>query len=301
IFVLYLITNKTIMIIMLELTMFKKKILITILIFMFSLQLYSQTKLESDSLNSTIPKFSKAIEDNSFFVEEAYNQEDGVIQHISSLIRDHSKNYFYAFTQEWPFFSQTHQLSATVPFSYFSSNSVSGLGDIYLNYRYQLFGHDDWAAASPRFSIILPTVNAKRGLGEDVTGFEVNLPFSKRLNENFVTHVNLGFTLMPNSETIVSGNQIKKTLTSFNYGVSVIWLMNYNLNFMFEYVGNSLAEFDVKGDVKNNIAHTLVPGLRYAVDIGNLQIVPGLAVPIVIEGKSSKANLLVYLSFEHSI
>jgi hypothetical protein len=289
------------MIVILEHTVFRNKIFITTLILMFSLKLYSQTKIESENLNPDMPKFSKAIEDNSFFVEEAYNQEDGVIQHISSLVRDHSNNYFYSFTQEWPFFSQTHQLSATIPYSLFNRNSVSGLGDIYLNYRFQLSGHDDWITASPRFSIILPTGNANRGLGEDVTGFEVNLPFSKRLNEKFVTHVNLGFTLMPNSKTIVSGNQIKKTLTSFNYGVSLIWLMNYNLNFMFEYVGNSFAEFDAKGNVQNYLVHTLVPGLRYAVDIGNLQIVPGLAVPIVFERKNSKANLLVYLSFEHSI
>jgi len=28
-----------------------------------------------------------AIEDNSFFIEEAYNQEEGVVQHISTFMR----------------------------------------------------------------------------------------------------------------------------------------------------------------------------------------------------------------------
>ncbi|MEW6195578.1 MAG: transporter [Bacteroidota bacterium] len=279
--------------------MFRTKLLITILFSISSFQLYSQTKLESEESNSTKPNFSKAIEDNSFLMEEAYNQEDGVIQHISSLMRDHSKNYFYAFTEEWPFFSQTHQLSTTIPFSYFSENSVSGFGDIYLNYRYQLFEHDDWITAAPRFSIILPTGNSKKGLGEDVTGFQINVPFSKRLSENFVTHFNFGITMMPNSKTIISDNEISKTLTSYNYGVSFIWLMSYNLNFMLEVVGNSFAEFDSNGDVTNSKVNTISPGIRYAVDINNLQIVPGLAFPINFEGGSSKTSVLAYLSFEH--
>lgn len=268
---------------------------------MFSFQLYSQTKLESESSDSAVPKFSKAIEDNSFLMEEAYNQEDGVIQHISSLIRDHSKNYSYTFTEEWPFFSQTHQLSAIIPFSYFNKNSVSGFGDIYLNYRYQLFGHNDWITAAPRFSIILPTGNPQKGLGKDVTGFQVNVPLSKRLSEYFITHYNFGVTVMPNSKTIISDNEISKTLTSYNYGLSVIWLMSYNLNFMLEYVGNSFAEFDEIGNVKHSLSHTLSPGLRYAIDVNNLQIVLGLAFPINFESGNSNTNVLVYLSFEHPI
>src|SRR4051794_6428190 len=43
------------------------------------------------------------IQDNSFFVEEAYNQERGVVQHISTFSRMwNSKDWAYSFTQEWP-------------------------------------------------------------------------------------------------------------------------------------------------------------------------------------------------------
>ena len=273
-----------------------------IFLFVSTIQLsFSQTKSDLDNLNPDVPKFSKAIEDNSFFIEEAYNQEEGVIQHISALLKDHFNNYIYTFTEEWPFFGQMHQLSATIPFSYFNSNSNSGLGDIYLNYRYQLFGHDDWITASPRFSILLPTGNPKKGLGEDVTGFQVNLPVSKRLSDKFVMHLNLGLTTLPNLKTIIGDNEIKRTLTSYNYGLSFIWLMNYRLNFMLEYVGNSFAEFDGKGTVQYNFVHTFNPGIRYAIDIGDLQIVPGIAVPINFEKDGSNTNLLMYLSFEHSL
>src|SRR5438445_13715185 len=57
--------------------------------------------------NGTAPKDSSndppAIQDNSFLVEEAYNQEFGVVQHIQTLQRLwDSKDWVYTFTQEWP-------------------------------------------------------------------------------------------------------------------------------------------------------------------------------------------------------
>jgi len=46
---------------------------------------------------------SPRIEDNSFLIEEAYNQERGVVQHISAWERSlGSSAWGFAFTQEWP-------------------------------------------------------------------------------------------------------------------------------------------------------------------------------------------------------
>jgi hypothetical protein len=39
------------------------------------------------------------IQDNSFLIEEAYNQEPGVVQHITTLRRQ-DRSWFYSFTQE---------------------------------------------------------------------------------------------------------------------------------------------------------------------------------------------------------
>ena len=39
------------------------------------------------TINSFAQEFTKAIEDNSYFIEEAYNQEDHVVQHISNATR----------------------------------------------------------------------------------------------------------------------------------------------------------------------------------------------------------------------
>src|SRR5882672_8741826 len=60
-----------------------------------------------------------AFEDNSFLLEEAFNQPMGVLQHISNFSFNNvgSKNSTYSFTQEIPLTDQTHQLSYTLSYN----------------------------------------------------------------------------------------------------------------------------------------------------------------------------------------
>src|SRR6266550_4515399 len=96
---------------------------------------------------------SRPISDNSFLIEEAYNQEPGVVQHISAWQRSlHSAAWAYTFTQEWPVGTQTHQFSYTIPVQRTESPSRTGLGDAALNYRYQLRGAEQRVAIDPRLS-----------------------------------------------------------------------------------------------------------------------------------------------------
>ena len=75
----------------------------------------AQVQAQSVASDSAKPP---SIQDNSFLVEEAYNQEAGVVQHISGLNIDRTgKSYEYDFTQEWPVGSIRHQLSYTPPSS----------------------------------------------------------------------------------------------------------------------------------------------------------------------------------------
>ena len=110
------------------------------------------------------------IQDNSFLVEEAYNQELGVVQHISSFTRFwDSKDWNYSFTQEWPVGNQRHQLSYTLVALHSGGfpDSGPGIGDVVLNYRYQLVGSGDTRTAfSPRASLILPAGDSFQGRGE---------------------------------------------------------------------------------------------------------------------------------------
>src|SRR5215813_7957720 len=85
------------------------------------------------------------IQDNSFLLEEAYNQEPGVVQHINSFQLFRNTGWAYTFTQEWPVPGIKHQLSYSIPILDvdFQLGKVSGLSDIALNYRYQLAGNGD--------------------------------------------------------------------------------------------------------------------------------------------------------------
>ena len=59
---------------------------------------------------------SLPIRDNSFLVEEAYNQESRVVQHIGVWSRfEPGGEHLFSFTQEWPLAKQRHQLSYTLP------------------------------------------------------------------------------------------------------------------------------------------------------------------------------------------
>src|SRR5205809_887078 len=102
-------------------------------------------------------KAQDVIRDNSFLIEEAYNQEKGVIQHIQSMQSDGQLKLFScSFTEEWPVNSEAHQVSLSVPYAFNSSNF--SVGDVLLNYRYQLLSNGRLYMA-PRFSFILPTGN----------------------------------------------------------------------------------------------------------------------------------------------
>src|SRR5262245_33665454 len=62
------------------------------------------------------PALGAPLQDNSFLIEEAYNQERGVVQHIIDAKWDRkSGEWDFFYTQEWPVPDQTNQLSFTVP------------------------------------------------------------------------------------------------------------------------------------------------------------------------------------------
>ena len=246
----------------------------------------------------------REIQDNSFLIEEAYNQEDGVIQHIQSFQYFKRDSWQYTFTQEWPVPGQTHQLSYTIPVERIKVDGQddTGIGDVALNYRYQAVLKDNIAFA-PRFSLILPTGDREKGLGTGTVGYQVNLPLSIKLSNRFVTHYNLGFTFTPNSKEPAGA---KADTLATNYGASVIYLASKNLNLMLETAGTSEQTVVANGAIADENSLFISPGLRYAIDckvkgMDVFQIVPGIAFPIGIGPSKGDYGVLAYLSFEHSL
>jgi hypothetical protein len=109
------------------------------------------------------PSLSKwEITDNSFLVEEAFNQEGGVFQNIFTWTRSPRGAWQASFTQEWPAPSMTHQFSFTVPVS--GSPDATGFNDLLINYRYQLAVEtSNRPAIAPRVSVVVPTGHQNDG------------------------------------------------------------------------------------------------------------------------------------------
>ena len=228
------------------------------------------------------------IADNSFLVEEAFNQEAGVFQNIVSAARVEG-TWASTFTQEWPIASQTHQLSYTL--SWAQGNGSSGLGDTLVNYRYQaMLEGPRHPAFSPRVSIILPT--AMEGSGENAAGLQINLPFSKQTGD-FYWHWNAGVTWLPSA---AFGSETR-TLTSPFLAGSAIVRVRRMLHAMLESVVVFSDEPTPDG-TKRETSLTLSPGARGGWDIGDRQLIVGIAVPVTWTDGTHDEAAFLYLSYE---
>jgi hypothetical protein len=244
-----------------------------------------------------VSSLSGQIQDNSFLLEEAYNQEHGVVQHISTFQRIEGGDWSYNFTQEWPLGGIRHQLSYTLPVESIEGFGT-GLGDVGLNYRYQLAGHPDArTVAAPRFTVLLPTGNEKKGRGAGGVGFQLNLPLTLVLSERFVTHWNAGATVTPSARS-ASGETA--TTNNWNFGVSLVWLVRPSFNVLVESILDDARTVVAEGQVVGETGWVISPGLRWAFDVpGGLQIVPGIAYNIGLGEGPDENAVFLYLSFEH--
>ncbi len=257
--------------------------------------------LGAGPLAAQSPLPEPAIEDNSFLIEEAYNQEPGVVQHISTvtLTGPGRRDVVGGFTQEWPFRGQRHQLSYTVPFQIQQGDAPDGFGDLLLNYRLQLRSTDRWAVA-PRLSLILPTGSEQKGLGAGTLGGQVNLPVSVRISPALAAHLNAGMQLLARvRDEAAAAGPTDRTLTSYSLGASVIGPVTRPINLMLEFVQAWSGTIASAGGVTHEATSTLSPGVRFALNFGGTQIVPGAGIPIVFAGGQHTTDLLFYFSVEH--
>lgn len=261
--------------------------------------------VETDNQKSSKKKkkeFSEAIADNSFYIEEAYNQEKDVMQTINTCawFRRPSNDVFCTITQEFPLINQKHQISYTAPYSFVDSNRTRGFGDVSLNYRYQLTGDNSWATIAPRISLIVPSGKRSSGLGSGSGGVQFNLPVSKRISEAFAGHFNAGLTYLPKAKgEDALGNTVSRGLTNYNVGGSFVWLAHKRFNALFEFNENFVAEINEHGRINRFQERIINPGFRLAIDIGGLQIVPGIGVPTSFSRGETRTGVFFYLSFEH--
>jgi hypothetical protein len=253
-----------------------------------------------DSTSDNLPAENEPIiQDNSFLVEEAYNQNFGVVQHIQTFQRQWiSHDWAYSFTQEWPVdIAPRNQVSYTIPAVHFGGVG-SGIGDIALNYRYQLIGDGDAKyAMAPRVSLVLPTGDSRRGFGAGGTGLQFEIPFSVVHNKRWTTHWNLGTTVTPSQK-----NQFGDTARTYGVsaGQSFIYAVKNRFNLMLETVWVSTESVVAKDKTARDNAVLMSPGVRWAYNFkSGMQIVPGVAFPVGVGASAGDWSVLLYFSIEH--
>lgn len=102
-----------------------------------------------------------AFEDNSFLLDEAINQERGVMQFVSNIYFDNSRggNFLYSFTHQIPIASRRHEVDYTL-FYYYQNTSEQkggGFGDMNVTYHFMAMGKEEWIMFVPSFTLIIPT------------------------------------------------------------------------------------------------------------------------------------------------
>jgi len=150
----------------------------------------------------------------------------------------------------------------------------SEFGALAFNYRRQVFGNvGSSVVVSPRFSILTDLGSAS----EVPFALQVNVPLTAVLSRSIVTHWNLGATI-----------GIGPTIV--NAGASAVWLALPWMNFLVE--GLLLGRDGAKP------TWVVSPGVRWAVNLGSVQVVPGVALPLEL-GSNGGSGILLYFSIEH--
>lgn len=257
----------------------------------------------------------KAIRDNGFLIEEAFNQEPGQVQHIFNWINfwDHSpvgrtRDFLGLYTMELPLGSQTHQFSFTTNFvSAFEeptggpARQRGGVSDTFLNYRYQLLADDDFLWVAPRFTLIVPTGDRRFDTGTGELGYQFNLPVS-RYGDEFDYHFNIGATIIPNvSAPLDNGlSSPAQDLRAYLIGAAAYWKPRTDLNFFVEVLAQRFERIDDRG-VREHADQVFVnPGVRYAIyQSDEVEWVVGVSAPIGLTKDTSDIGLFLYMSVEH--
>ena len=252
----------------------------------------------------------EVIEDNSFLIEEAYNQEPGVVQHIFQAVYSNDprqRGWAFAFTQEWPIYGQDHQFSYTI-LGYHLINEGErqyGVGDTFLNYRYQALEEGPGKPAfAPRFSLIIPTGNRDKGTGNGVVGYQWSLPFSKKVASRLALHANFGVTYLPHVRSPMNDGQLspKRSLVSSWVGGSAIYALLPRLHLMLEWLGYIQDNINGSGRAVRTFNPLLSPGFRAAVvNEEDLQIVVGVGMPIGLNRQVNNLAGFFYFSVEHKL
>ena len=202
-------------------------------------------------------------------LESGWNRTDAALQ-VNSFFLNGATSY--ELVGEWAVTSPRHQLSYTIPIY---ADGRTGLGDVMLNYRYQLAGREgSRVGIAPRVSIILPTRDSL--FGDRSSGLQLNVPVSASITGRLTSHTNVGGTWF------------------LDLGAKEI---NLAQSFSLDVTRHLALTMDASYTRCDEASHLLVlrPGLQLAFEgPAGLQISPGVAFP-------NGGGVLVSVALERAI
>lgn len=237
---------------------------------------------------------SEPVRDNSFLVEEAFNQPAGVVQHVLVLEAPTKGGLSFTLGEEWPIRGMRHQFSFSVPVQRPAIGGLTGVGDVGLHYRYQLLGVSGGRTyLAPRMSVLLPTGDEALGTGAGGATIEALAPLTLEFSR-VSFNANLGGSLTPRAR---DGSGIVAATNTITAGGSAMWATTRTFNLLLEALWNR--ETTVAGLAERGF--TVSSGFRWAQDFaGGTQLVRGVAYSITRGSDATTRAVILYLSIEHA-
>lgn len=246
------------------------------------------------------PESNRRLQSNGLLVEGAYHQEKGEVQHSFSVARTRGGEWSSAFTQEWPLWSEKHQLSFSLPARLAAGGDESGrgIGDAEVEYSYFLVGNNRTRlTVAPTFALKLPTGSVSKELGTGGVGVEARLPVSVMLSKSFQSNTNAGLSY---TRAARNGAGERAGVRGVEVGQSLVWLARPRFNLLLEAVWER-SEHVVGDGLREHEDELFVsPGVRWAHKFRNgLTLIPGVAVPLGVGPSRGERGVLFYLAVEH--
>jgi hypothetical protein len=221
------------------------------------------------------------IRDNSFLLEEAYNQEAGVVQHITTYQRTRGNAWNLGFTQEWPVASVRHQLSYTL--GYLDPGPESpGFADVASTGGTAPGADDPKVALAPRVTALAPVGDAEKGLGAGGRGS--SQPPAVGRASRWVRHARepRRDASVRRGETRRATRPISRSSTSGRASSGTRGRASTSSSRR----SSSRARASSRPEGRRTSRRSCCRRRSLAHDVGKLQIVPGIAVPLGV-GPSS--------------
>lgn len=271
----------------------------------------SNPRREAESV-ATDPQISKAakseaekldnrfLQSNGLLVETAYHQEEGEVQHTFTFSHSRQGGWASVIAQEWPVFSEKHQVSFSLPAALLvkSPDGNRGVGDLTLEYSYFLLGNNkSRITVAPGVGVSLPTGSVAKGFGAGGPGALVKLPISIMLSRRFASNSTVEYSYVSAAKN-AEGDQFH--LSHYGVGQSFVWFARPKFNVLVEAVWEKSRAANRAGFKEIDSDLFISPGVRWAHVFHNgLAIIPGVALPLGVGASRGDHRIFFSLAVEH--